>query len=121
MIKSAFPESEDGPVSRLGRESQNGPVTEFSVEEVTDPAEIARCRAQQDRARRNIEWLEAHWPDVLPQAGAKFLAVAEEEAFLADTPEAAWAWVAASHPNDDGALVQCIRPQRGLRIYATVG
>ena len=90
----------------------------FTIEEVTDPDEIARARAQDERHRRNSDWLQAHWPDVLPQARGKFLAVAGQEPFIADTPEEAWAWAAATHPEDNGAIVQYVRPEKGPRIYA---
>ena len=91
------------------------------IEEVNDPAEVARSKAQHERALRNTAWLEAHWQDLVPQARGKFLAVAGQEAFLVDTPEAAWAWAEANHPDDDGAIVQYVRPQRGPRIYASFG
>ncbi len=94
---------------------------QFIIEEINDPAEVARCRAQDERARRNSEWLQAHWGDLLPQARGKFLAVAGQEAFLADTPEEAWAWAARAHPEDDGALVQYVRTGTGPRIYANRG
>jgi hypothetical protein len=68
----------------------------FIIEEVTDPNEIARAQAQDQRHRRNEKWLETHWADVLPRARGKFLAVAGQEAFIADTPAEAWAWVDAS-------------------------
>jgi enterochelin esterase-like enzyme len=42
-------------------------VNEFSleIEEVTDPAEVARSLARFERHRRNSDWLEDHWPDFL--------------------------------------------------------
>ncbi len=89
----------------------------FIIEEVTDPDEIARLQAQDERQRRNGEWLQAHWADVLPQARGKFLAVAGQEAFIADTPAQAWAWVDKTHPEDDGATVEYVRPEKGPRIY----
>ena len=82
---------------------------------MTDPAEIARIQAQDKRQKRNGDWLQAHWADVLPQARGKFLAVAAQEAHVADTPEEAWA--AATHPEDDGALVQYVPQEGGPRIY----
>jgi hypothetical protein len=91
------------------------PVT---IEEVTDPVEAARINAQLDRARKNGEWLSAHWPDLLPQARGKFVAVAGQEAYIADTPEEAWTWAEKTHPEDDGAMVQYVRTQLGPRIYA---
>src|SRR5439155_7556044 len=90
----------------------------FVIEEVTDPAEIARAREQDERSRRNLEWLQSHWADVLPQARGKHLAVAGQEAFIAETPEEAWAWAKAAHPDDDGAMVEYVRPEKGPRIYA---
>ena len=88
------------------------------LEEVNDPAEAARCREQFARGRRNLEWLENHWGDVLPAARGKFLAVAGQEAFIANTPEEAWAWVKSTHPEDDGAFAQYVIPEKGPRIYA---
>jgi hypothetical protein len=94
---------------------------QFIIEEVTDPDEIARARAQDERHRRNNEWLETHWADVLPQARGKFLAVAGQEPFIAETAKAAWAWVDATHPEDDGATVRYVRPDTGPRIYGNRG
>ena len=93
----------------------------FVIEEVTDPAAIARVRAQHEHGQRNSKWLESHWADVLPQARGKFLAVAGQEAFVADSPEQAWAWAESTHPDDDGAFVQYVRPEKGPRIYAHLG
>jgi hypothetical protein len=102
------------------RVQQEAPAEEprFIIEEVDDPVEIARFQAQDERARRNSKWLQAHWPDVLPHARGRFLAVAGQEAFIADTPEEAWAMAEAAHPDDDGLLVQYVRPEPGPRIYA---
>jgi hypothetical protein len=90
----------------------------FIIEEVSEPNELMRSRAQDERHRRNSEWLQAHWADVLPQARGKFLAVAGQEPFIADTPAEAWAWVEATHPEDNGAIVRYIRTEAGPRIYA---
>lgn len=89
----------------------------FIIEEVTDPAEVARFRSQDERHQRNSKWLQAHWAELLPQARGKFLAVAGQEAFLANTPKEGWAWAAAAHPEDDGAFVQYVRLDRGPRFY----
>lgn len=91
--------------------------SQLIIEEVTDPKQIARARAQDERHRRNSDWLQTHWTDVLPQARGKFLAVAEQEAFIADTAAAAWAWAATTHPEDDGAIVRYIRTEKGPRMY----
>lgn len=91
---------------------------DFVIEEVSDPDEIRRSRAQDKRHRRNSTWLQAHWGDVLPQARGRFVAVAGQEAFIAETPVEAWAWVEATHPEDNGAIVRYVRTQRGPRLYA---
>jgi hypothetical protein len=88
------------------------------LEEVHDPAEVKRCQAHLQAFRRNSKWLESHWPDLLPQARGKHLAVAGEEAFIADSPEEAWAWVDAKHPEDIGSFVHYVIPEKGPRFYA---
>jgi hypothetical protein len=90
-------------------------------EEVTDDGEIARLQAQRQKALANRAWLEAHWETLLPEARGKFIAVADQEAFVADTPDRAWEWVDSAHPEDDGALVQYIQPLEGPRFYANRG
>jgi len=47
----------------------------FVIEEINDPAEVARCRAQHERSRRNSAWLASHWEELLPQAVGRFVAV----------------------------------------------
>jgi hypothetical protein len=84
-----------------------------NLEEVTDPGEIARTHAQHEQARRNSDWLYLHWTDVLPQAYGKFIAVAGQEAFIGETPRAAWEWARAKHPDDHGALVEYVMPPGG--------
>src|SRR5438067_1651950 len=91
----------------------------LTIEEVTDPAEIARSRAQDERGKRNSDWLQAHWADVLPRARDKFLAIAGQEAFIADTPEEARAMARAAHPEDDGMFGLYVPPLGGPRIYAS--
>ena len=93
----------------------------FIFEEVSAPNDIARSQAQDARHRQNSAWLQTHWAEVLPQARGKFLAVAGQEPFIADTPAAAWAWVASTHPEDNGAIVRYIRLETGPRIYADHG
>lgn len=88
------------------------------IGEITDPEHIARLLAQHERARRNSAWLQAHWPELVPRARGRHLAVAGQEAFIADTAEEAWALARAAHPDDDGALVKYVRTEQGPRIYA---
>ena len=90
----------------------------FIIEEVDDPQLAERLRRQVERARRNEAWLQAHWPELWPRARGRHIAVASQEAFIADTPDEAWAMAMAVHPDDDGALLQYVIPHEGPRIYA---
>jgi hypothetical protein len=94
---------------------------QFTIEVITDPAAVARGRAQDERAQRNSDWLQGHWKDLLPRARGKFVAVAGQEAFIADSPKEAWAWAACVHPEDDGALVQFVFATPGPRLYGNRG
>ena len=90
----------------------------MTIKEITDPDAIARHRAQAERTKRNSDWLQAHWPDLLPHARGRHVAVAGQEAFIADSPEEALALARAAHPEDDGLLLKYVRAERGPRIYA---
>ena len=91
------------------------------LEEVNDPAEVAQFNAVHEQGKRNSDWLQAHWCDLLPQARGKFLAVAGQQAYVADTLDAAWAWVEANHPDDHGAILQYVPKEGGPRIYGHRG
>jgi hypothetical protein len=99
----------------IQRGSQPPQVT---VEFGPPPADPSAVLARAERSRRNSEWLQAHWGDLLPQAVGKYVAVAGAEAFIADTPEEAWAWADRTHPEDDSATVRYVNPHRGPKIYA---
>jgi hypothetical protein len=96
----------------------DSPIT---MEYVTASAITEQDRARHERFQRNSDWLQAHWPDLLPQALGKHLVVAGQEAFIADTHAEALAMARAAHPDDDGPLSQYVLPHRGPRIYAHRG
>ena len=88
------------------------------MEEVTDPVEIAKARAQRKRFDRNAAWLQAHASEIYPRYRGKCICIAGEELFVADTPEEAMALASAAHPEDDGSFVQYIPRDKVARIYA---
>lgn len=92
----------------------------FIIEEVTDPDELARFRRQNERARRNSEWLQTHWPELEQRARGRHVAVTGQEAFIADTADEAYALATAAHPDDDGLLLKYVRVKQGPRIYANL-
>jgi hypothetical protein len=88
------------------------------IEEVNNPAETALLREQDDQLARNQQWLQGHWSDLLPGAFGKFVAVAGQQAFVAENSATARARAVAAHLEDKGVLVQFVRPEKGPRLYA---
>ena len=91
---------------------------EMTLEEIRKPDGDSVQRAHRDRAAKNWDWLQAHWSELLPQAYGKYLAVANQDAFIADTLEVALAWVRETHPGDTGHIIEYIMPPTGPRIYS---
>ncbi len=107
-------------IRKMGTEEQ-AETRALVLESNDDPVRAAAVRAHLERARRNSDWLAAHWPDLLPAARGRHVAVAGQQAFVADSPEEAWTLARAAHPDDDGAILQYVRPDTHPRIYAHRG
>jgi hypothetical protein len=88
------------------------------MEEVTDPEELAKARAQRERFDRNSAWLQAHIVEIYARYRGKCICIAGEELFVADTPEEALALATAAHPEDDGRFLRYIPREKLDRIYA---
>jgi hypothetical protein len=93
----------------------------LTVELNDDPVHYEKARAQHERAMRNSEWLASHWSDLLPGAEGRFVAVAGQQAFVADTGTDARAMAKKAHPEDDGVIVRFVRKDNYPRIYADFG
>ena len=87
------------------------------MEEVTDPEELAKARAQRERFDRNSAWLQAHIAEIYARYRGKCICIAGEELFVADTPEEALALATAAHPEDDGRFLRYIPREKLDRIY----
>ncbi len=83
---------------------------ELAIEVIDDPDVSARNRDRHGRTERNADWLQSHWDDLRPAAHGKFLVVAGQEAFIAETWQEAWERAKAAHPDDGGAFGQFVRP-----------
>ena len=105
--------AEGGPNDRMTE--RRFPIV---MEEVTDPEELDRARARRERFDRNAAWLHSHGAEVYPRHRGKYLCIAGEELFVADTPEEALALATAAHPEDDGRFLHYIPLERVPRIYA---
>jgi hypothetical protein len=88
------------------------------MEEITDPEEWARARAQQERADRNWAWFDAHAQEIFRTYRGKCICVAGQELFVADTPEAVLVLAQAAHPEDNGRFTRYIPREKVARIYA---
>jgi hypothetical protein len=86
--------------------------------EVTDPTEVERARAQDERFERNSAWLQSHIPEVYSRHRGKCICVSGEELFVADTPKEVLVQAKAAHPEDDGRLFRYIPRDKVARIYA---
>lgn len=90
-------------------------------EPITDPEEIARGLERRAAYLRNSNWLDQHWPDLLPQALGKHVAVAGQEAFVAESGEEALKRAREAHPDDEQIVLQYVCPFPGPKIYGVRG
>jgi hypothetical protein len=88
------------------------------MEVVTDPAELARAREQDERFERNWAWFGSHAEEIYAAHRGKCICVSGQELFVADTPEQALALARAAHPEDNGRFTRCIPKEKVARIYA---
>jgi hypothetical protein len=91
----------------------------IAMSEVTDPDELAKARAQDERFGRNSVWLQTHATEIYTQYRGKCICIAGEELFIADTPEEALRQARAAYPEEDGSiLIRYIPREKVSRIYA---
>ncbi len=90
----------------------------ITLDEITDPEEIARFRVQWEQTECNSAWLQAHAHEIYTQHRGKFIVVAGEELFVGDTPAEAHNMAKAAHPEDQGSISRYIYPKKMARIYA---
>jgi hypothetical protein len=88
------------------------------MEQVTDPEELAKGRAWRARADRNAAWLQAHAAEVYPRYRGKFVCIAGEELFVADTADEVLALARTAHPEDDAFFLHYIPREKVARVYA---
>src|SRR5213082_291767 len=96
----------------------NNRTQTITMSEVTDPAEIAKMHELHRKFQRNIDWLDAHATEVFSHRG-KFICIAGQELFVAETFDEVNAWAKVTHPEDDGRFIKYIPESRAPRIYAS--
>jgi hypothetical protein len=87
------------------------------MEKVTDPAELQKSRAQNERFERNWAWFEVH-AEIYAAHRGKCMCIAGAELFVADTSEEALAMAIAAHPDDNGRFTRLVPQERIPRVYA---
>jgi hypothetical protein len=90
---------------------------QFSIEVIDDPIRNAESRAILAAFDKNVDWLSTHWSDVLPAAYGKYVAVAGQQAFIADDWREAERLAREKHPDDKGLYLRYLNPQQGIRRY----
>jgi len=90
----------------------------ITIEEVTDPVELAKAHRQRERFDRNSAWLEAHASDVYSKHRGKCICIAGEELFVGDTAREAIDQATKAHPDDDGWFTRYIPREKLAGIYA---
>ncbi|MBL8794882.1 MAG: hypothetical protein JNM56_13315 [Planctomycetia bacterium] len=92
------------------------PPIEVEIIEVTDPAELARMRAQQERSTKNTNYWNAHAATLFDQHRGRYVCVAGEQFFIADSAREADAMAIAAHPDDDGRFLMYFPKEKMVRI-----
>ena len=88
------------------------------MEEITDPEELSKARAQREMFDRNFAWFQDHAAEIYERYRGKCIYIAGEELFVADTPEEVIAQATAAHPEDNGGFIHYIPKEKLARIYA---
>ena len=88
------------------------------VVDITDPDDLARADAQDERFGRNLAWFQKHGGEISAQYRGRWICIAGQELFAADTARDVIALARAAHPDDDGQFTYCVPRERAARIYA---
>mgnify|MGYP007059393070 CR=1 FL=1 len=92
------------------------PIIHF--QEVSDPEELADAQKQREQFDRNSAWLQANIPDIYSQHRGKFICIAGEELFVAESSREAIAKARAAHPEDAGWFTRYIPVEKVPQVYA---
>lgn len=77
----------------------------------------AEVATRMERCSRNMRWLERHAAEAYSQRG-KYICIAGEELFVAESPEEAICAAENAHPDDDGRFTLYVPLEKVPRIYA---
>lgn len=87
------------------------------MEVESDPAVCAEIAARFARCQQNMRWLRENAADAYSHRG-KYICIAGQQLFVADTAEQAICAAENAHPDDDGRFTLYIPVEKLPRIYA---
>lgn len=90
---------------------------QLTMEIEADPEVCAETAARLERCWRNLRWLERHAEDAYSRRG-KYICIAGEELFVADSPDEAIRAAKRAHPDDDGRFTLYVPLVKAPRVYA---
>ena len=90
----------------------------IEIESLEDTDGLIKAQSQRERFDRNTAWLQEHIADIYNQYRGKFICVAGQELFVADTAQEVIALAESAHPDDDGRFTRYIPKEKLARIYA---
>ena len=85
---------------------------------VTDEAELREAQERHEQFKQNSDWLQANVPEVYSKHRGRFICIAGQELFVADTVQDAIAEATTAHPGDKGWFTRFIPLEKIARIYA---
>ncbi|HZO27214.1 MAG TPA: hypothetical protein VFH48_14630 [Chloroflexota bacterium] len=88
------------------------------VTDVTDPDELARADSQDERFGRNLAWFQEHGEEIVALYRGRWISIAGQEVFAADSAREAITLARAAYPEDDGRFTYCVPTERAARLYA---
>jgi hypothetical protein len=77
---------------------------------------LERADAQWERLERNARWFESHASEIYATHRDRFICVAGQELFVAETWEEALAAAKAKYPQDDGRILRYIPAVKLARV-----
>jgi hypothetical protein len=92
------------------------PTGQHSIE--ANSAQAARATNGLSSLNRNMQWWSAHGEALIPELKEKFIAVAGEELFVADSRCRVQQLASEAHPEDEGVFVLDLTSSFFPRLYA---
>ncbi len=93
----------------------------ITMENITDPEELAQAREEDERFARNSAWLQMHAAEIYTQYRGKCICVAGEELFIANTPEEVLAQARTAHPEEGGSILIISRARKSRALMRLDG